>query len=430
VFAQNQSALDRPCARVNERGVETTGADNAETTQESKEATMNTTHRFATAVIVFLLSALVATSAAARGTSKAAPATSNASGPLTLTVDCSKGQTISHALQQGDERKALVLVVKGTCNENVTITRDDVRIEGASGIGATVNAADANENTITVRGARVELNGLTVTGGSDGIAAIGADLLIQDGYVLNAAADGIRVLYGHAEIVRSVIQYSGNIGVEFIQATGGAYESQIVSNSAHGMTIDKGSSVDVDGSTVGSNGGAGVWLYDNSTAVIDGCTITANGASPDAGPISGVGVSVNFSHADIRNSSITDHPYRGIVSTGAVQLANSSVTGNGSDGVVLFLGAKLSMTGATISGNNGHGVFLIGNSSGHIMGSTIQSNTGSGIQLSGAAMLWLSEPSSTAGGNGIWGLDCNDAESSVNDTSWLVGSVSPGCTGF
>jgi len=400
---------------------------------------MTTTYRFAAAVFVFLISALVTISAAARGTSKATPpATSNASGSLTLTVDCSKGQTISHALQQGDERKELVVIVRGTCYENVTINRDDVTIQGDPGSGATVNAPDASANAITVQGTRIGIVGLTVAGGLNGIAATGVPALgIQDNVIQNAARNGIQLISSHASIIRNTIQYSGNIGVNLNGASGRVLDTQIVSNSAHGVSLDGGSSLTMGGSTVSSNEAVGVWLYGNSTIVIDGCTITANGTDSTISQLERVGVSVNFSHADIRNSSITNHPYRGIVTTGTLLLGNTTVTGNGADGVALFLGAKLSMNGGTISSNNGHGVFLIGNSSGHIVGATIQSNAGSGIQLVGASMLWLSEPSSTVGGNGFYGLDCNDSESSVNDTSWLnltppnsLGGVGAGCTGF
>jgi parallel beta-helix repeat protein len=444
---------------------------------------MKPTHRFATAVIVFLIAALAAMPAMARGTSKASPPpTSNASGPLTLTVDCSKGQTIAHALQQGDERKELVVIVRGTCNENVTINRDKVTLQGGPGTGATVNAPDASTDAIIVEGTDISIVGLTVTGGLRGVRAIGVQgVTILDSVIQNAAQNGIHVISSHANIVGNTIQYSGNHGMAFSAANGrvqdnqirsnakagvylqqlsalsmngntitangsngvevatGSYaslvNSQIMSNSSHGVTLDQGSSISISGSTVSSNGAAGVWLYSNSTAVIDGCTIAANGTDAAAPQLVRVGVSVNFSHADIRNSSITNHPYRGIVTTGTLLLGNTTVTGNGADGVVLYNGAKLGVTGGTISNNNGNGVFMILNSSGQILGATIQSNAKHGIELLGGSKLWLFEPPSTVGGNGFYGLYCNDGESSVNDTSWLnftppnsVGGAY--CTGF
>ena len=42
-------------------------------------------------------------------------------------VNCDKGQTITHALQ-GFDRIPITIQVKGTCNENVEIDRDDVTL--------------------------------------------------------------------------------------------------------------------------------------------------------------------------------------------------------------------------------------------------------------------------------------------------------------
>ena len=42
-----------------------------------------------------------------------------------MRVECAAGQTIARALQRGDERKPLTVVISGTCNESVTIDRDD-----------------------------------------------------------------------------------------------------------------------------------------------------------------------------------------------------------------------------------------------------------------------------------------------------------------
>ncbi len=54
---------------------------------------------------------------------------------MSFTVDCSKGQTIGAALQRGDARKPLLLMIRGTCNESVSIDRDDVTLRGQPGGG-------------------------------------------------------------------------------------------------------------------------------------------------------------------------------------------------------------------------------------------------------------------------------------------------------
>jgi hypothetical protein len=48
----------------------------------------------------------------------------------TFTVDCNRGQKLANALRQGDFRKPLVINVRGTCREFVTIARDNVTLRG------------------------------------------------------------------------------------------------------------------------------------------------------------------------------------------------------------------------------------------------------------------------------------------------------------
>ena len=48
----------------------------------------------------------------------------------TVEVDCTKGKTLAHALEKANEDKPVVVVVRGICNENVVIDRDDVTLQG------------------------------------------------------------------------------------------------------------------------------------------------------------------------------------------------------------------------------------------------------------------------------------------------------------
>ena len=71
-------------------------------------------------------------------------------------VDCNAG-TITDALSQASPGGRLIITVEGNCAEDVTITRDDVTLQGGSG---TVMGR------IKIDGARrIEIERLTVTGG-------------------------------------------------------------------------------------------------------------------------------------------------------------------------------------------------------------------------------------------------------------------------
>src|SRR3972149_8507765 len=70
----------------------------------------------------------------------------------TQRVDCAKGQSINQALDRDDERKPLLVVIRGTCTENVVVGRDDVTLQGEP--GAAIAAGDPPQPTLTLDGAR------------------------------------------------------------------------------------------------------------------------------------------------------------------------------------------------------------------------------------------------------------------------------------
>jgi hypothetical protein len=91
---------------------------------------------------------------------------------ITYTVDCSTGQTISSAIGRGDARRPLVITVRGTCNDNVHITRDEVTPVGVSP-GGTVHGP-ANEQPAThIQADRVLLQDLDVSGGATAVVVGG-----------------------------------------------------------------------------------------------------------------------------------------------------------------------------------------------------------------------------------------------------------------
>jgi hypothetical protein len=111
----------------------------------------------------------------------------------TFAVDCAKGQTISAALDKGDSRKPMVLIVQGTCNENVAITRDDVTLQGDATKSALINGPSGLP-TITVRASRVTLDRLAVRGGTQGITLMGgSNVDITNSNIQYAASQGIGI---------------------------------------------------------------------------------------------------------------------------------------------------------------------------------------------------------------------------------------------
>lgn len=78
-------------------------------------------------------------------------------------IDCDAGDTIQGAIDAAPGGVPYTLDVAGTCNENVVIGRSQVTLVGAA--GATI-LGDINSPTVEVSGNGVELDGLTIDGGS------------------------------------------------------------------------------------------------------------------------------------------------------------------------------------------------------------------------------------------------------------------------
>lgn len=353
--------------------------------------------------------------------------TLSAPAPLSqiFTVDCAKGQTISAALERGDERKPLVLIIRGTCNENVTINRDDVTLKGDPNYGATVNGSSAAD-TIAVRASRVLIDRIAIRGGNpNGIALIGgSNIDITNSDVQSASWHGVFLTGTSAvNVVNCVVQNNARSGIGLSDASVAIADSQISHNSGSGVRAVRHSSVTVTASTISSNALFGIQLQ-TSEALISNTTIAENGTNTGLPETSRGGVGASASNLQINGSNIANNSAAGVVATGAstTNLFNSSVTGNGGSngGVTLYLGAVGSIDGGTVSSNKSTGVFAWVNSTVQISGgATIQYNTGHGIQLNADSKLWMNGPA-TVGGNTWLGVNCLDTASSAYNLSSIT----------
>lgn len=356
-----------------------------------------------------------------------------------FTVDCGRGQTISGALERGDERKPLILLVRGACTENVIIARDDVTLQGDPASGATISGSGASA-TITVRASRVLVDRLNVRGGTNGIALVGgSNVDIANCDIQFATLGGVGVTGTSSVTIRdSILQHNGTFGLRLSQADVAITNSRIEFNASDGVRGVRSSSLSVNGGAITSNGVFGISLQNSSEALLTGVTISSNGTSQTTSPTFKGGVSIASSSAQINNSSIVNNLGRGVSVNvgGSLGVLNSMVTGNAAEGVVLYLGATGNLNGGTINGNSGNGVWLGVNSSAQMTGGiTIQSNAKHGIELSQASKLWIIGSPIAVGGNAWYGLYCNDAESSAADTALISLSPSNGaggvsCTGY
>ena len=212
-------------------------------------------------------------------------------------VDCTAG-TISDALAEAPPGGRLIITVEGTCVENVTITRDDVTVQGGSG---EVNGR------ITIDGARrVVIDGLTVSGDLHGILALGnATVTVQNSIIEGNGLSGIAVRFGaFALIENNTIRNNGEC--EILASDSGQVNmlnNEIVSNFAN---------ADICSAVAGYRdarirmlGGNMVTQTTGSGSAVDisnGSTFRQDGGHDE---IVGKVVVFNMTNADFRNVDIT-----------------------------------------------------------------------------------------------------------------------------
>lgn len=366
--------------------------------------------------------------------------------PATRTVNCDQGKTIASALEQASDHQ-LTIVVSGTCQENVVITRDRVTLLAAHP-GAGVSGPDTQTSTILVRGDQVTIDGLTVTGGSNGITAIGSGQLTVRNSAVTAGRSGIVFFEGASGTVdSSALQGNPRHGLLIERAIAAVTNSTITGNGQHGVMVSSGATGRIGvtptggfaGNTISGNRSAGVQVTTGSSAVIGGNTITGNGFVPGgtAGQLP-FGVSVFHSQAHLASNTITGNAGSGVVVTagplvigplvGAPSPANV-ISDNGSVGfpnaqVMGTQGASIEVRHAQISGAT-PGVQLHMQSVLNAFGGSVSNTAGNAIELGTGASASFATPAVALTASGV-GVQCFGADTSAVGTP--AGTVSPTCT--
>lgn len=370
--------------------------------------------------------------------------------PSPRQVNCDEGKTIAEALEQAGDHE-LVIVVNGTCQENVVIARGRVTLlAGHSGAG--VNGPNLQASTILVRGAHVTIDGLTVTGGASGIVGIGTSQLAIRNCAVTAGRNGIVFADGASGSVDAcAAQGNGRDGVQIgDNSTAAVTNSTITGNARHGILVFSGGHARIGltlvqalaGNTISGNRSAGVQVTNGSSATIGGNTISGNGFLPNgsAGQLP-FGVNVFHSQATLGNNTITGNAGSGVIAgasrvvigtlVGAPAPQVNTISGNGSVGfpnaqVFATGGASIEVRDAQISGDR-PGVALQLRSVMNTFGSSISNSAGNAVEIGTGAGVSFATPTVTLTATGF-GLECFGQEASFVGVP--AGTISPNCTGF
>jgi hypothetical protein len=130
-----------------------------------------------------------------------------------VNVDCNAEATIGSIL--GRLKPGDIILVQGTCRENLLIQSEVLRITLDGQGKSTIDAPDPRRPAVQLLGREVTIKGFTVTGGTFGIAINrGATGTIDRNTIRNAAISGLEVSHNaFARIVNNTVERNQQQGI-------------------------------------------------------------------------------------------------------------------------------------------------------------------------------------------------------------------------
>ncbi len=199
--------------------------------------------------------------------------------PLSLAVDCVAGDTVADALALASSTTGRVTItLSGVCTEAVTISRDDVTLQGAAP-GDGLQAPVSDFTALTLDGVRrIVLSQLTLAGGSVGLVAQeGTAFRANDIHVHGATDPGVMVAGASARLENSTVEDNGGEGILAFNGARVTLEGGIVQNNGLlGVLVKGGSSAFIVQTDVLGNGQGGAMAWLGSGISLDGATVANN----------------------------------------------------------------------------------------------------------------------------------------------------------
>ncbi len=183
---------------------------------------------------------------------------------VTLAVDCDAGTGITLGFALQTATPGSTILVSGTCQEAVTITTDDLTLDGQDRELTTLNGG--GETAIAIDGARrITLMNLTVQNGFRGIrASNGASLLVDNVTTQNNAREGIRVDRNSTATFQGAItsNNNGDDGIIILENSSGVFDDATVQlnnnqgafSGTNGINVTIASSAFFNGGALEANG--------------------------------------------------------------------------------------------------------------------------------------------------------------------------------
>ena len=205
----------------------------------------------------------------------------------TKNIDCTAGQSIGSVLNElkpGD-----VVLVQGTCRENVLIQSEVQRIVFDGQDRATIEPLDGGRPAVQVLGREITIRNFTVVGGSFGIAINrGATATLDHNTVRNATNSGFEVSHNSfARIVNNTSEHNQQHGILVLGSASVhigviATDDQVPGpnkvrdNKLDGIQVVRAATARIIGNTISRNGRNGLTVLQASHADVAGNIFDAN----------------------------------------------------------------------------------------------------------------------------------------------------------
>ena len=144
-------------------------------------------------------------------------------------VDCDIGQSLQDAVDMaGWTARPYTIYVTGTCDEDITISRNRLQING----GGEAQISGRIRNF----GASITLRDLTITGPGEGLRASGGRTRVLDVHFVNNDADGIHATGNAMVSLRGgSVDGSSGSGIDLQSSVLNLHNVQIMSNMGNGI---------------------------------------------------------------------------------------------------------------------------------------------------------------------------------------------------
>lgn len=252
---------------------------------------MNTTPVRSTFTVV-LLGALAASSAPAVAGHKPTHGNADDRGKDMRNINCaSPHSSVQAVIDKMRHRRALSIVIQGTCTEKITITTDDLTLMGHAS-GGTI---DGSVHIVGAR--RVTLTNLKVTGAGSGVVGEGNASFTVDSSEIDANdGDGVVVSSGaSASLKDNRITNNG--------------QAATVSTLGHGVQVVGGASANITDNVISDNRSDGVGVFNDSYARLESNLIERNGRAN----VFEAGVQVARARVRASGNQYRDNGYAAIV---------------------------------------------------------------------------------------------------------------------